>query len=124
MAYINCPQCKNKTNDLLTYCKCGYQLNKLNDKSEYTEKDIENKSNNISYVAYCFRGIANNLIFLVVIHLLTAFIVRFHDTTDLNDIEFLSDIYIINSIISVFGIGVIISYFFRASKSMLKIKID
>ena len=49
MAYINCPQCKNKANDLLTYCKCGYQLNKLNDKSEYTEKDIENKSNNISY---------------------------------------------------------------------------
>ena len=135
MVYIKCPKCKNKTNDFLTYCNCGYQLNKLKDKSEYIEEDIEinnnNNNNNLSHAAYCFRGIGMSLIFLVIINLLTMFLVFNFDVADVDNMgdlkdktELMTTLYIFDAIISLIILGFIISYFFDASKSISKIKIN
>jgi hypothetical protein len=128
MAHIHCPQCKAKTNDLLSpYCRCGYQLDKLTDKLESarlvnTESQIRKDidiNNNISNAADCFRGIGKKLFVIIIMNLVTALV----SLSSLISEKLLLPFFGLYAIISLLLLLLIAASFFDASKYISKIRI-
>lgn len=130
---INCPKCNSETNDLLTYCECGYQLNKLPDKSEYFVEDNEMKygystnteqsdiNTHISNTSYCFRKIGKNLLFIIIVNVLVFLITYSKSYDTVQEIMLIRNILITTGFVNLIALGFITALFFDASKSILKI---
>jgi len=105
---------------LLTYCKCGHLLGELIDKRVSVNEDEVTSPTHNKYLlkaANNLKSIARNLLFILIIHLITAISIFILP-------QFLILIGYISTVLDLIMIVFVIGYCYDAGKNLSKVKIN